>query len=166
MKQESASNPTATTWSANAAATRTVDLNYRADSSLQTISRTQGTSGTTPIVSTYSLTTENEGRIASIVQSGLFIGTTATNVTYGYGYDNQGRVSSFTSPAGTRNYAYDSFNQVTTATGGTQSAEAYAYDQNGNRTGSGFTTSAYNRVTNDGTYTYQPMMPVKGWPSF
>jgi len=157
MKQESANNATLPTWTAKVTATRTVDLNYRADSSLQSISRTQGTSGTTPIVSTYSLTTENaknEGRITSIVQSGLFIGTTATNVTYGYGYDNQGRVASFASPAGTRTYAYDSFDQVTGATGGTQSAEAYAYDKNGNRTGTGVTTSGYNRVTNDGTYTY------------
>jgi len=157
MKQESANNATLPTWTAKVTATRTVDLNYRADSSLQSISRTQGTSGTTPIVSTYSLTTENaknEGRITSIVQSGLFIGTTATNVTYGYGYDNQGRVAAFASPAGTRNYAYDSFDQVTGATGGTQSAEAYAYDKNGNRTGTGVTTSAYNRVTNDGTHTY------------
>jgi len=158
MKQESANNPTAATWTANASSTRTVDLNYYADSSLQTISRTQGTSGTTPIVSTYAQTAENaknEGRIASIVQSGLFIGAAATNVTYGYGYDDQGRVATFTTPAGTRTYAYDSFDQVTGATGGTQSAEAYAYDKNGNRTGTGVTTSPYNRVTNDGTYTYQ-----------
>ena len=41
MKQESANSPTAATWTAKVAATRTVDLNYRADSSLQSISRTQ-----------------------------------------------------------------------------------------------------------------------------
>jgi RHS repeat-associated protein len=43
---------------------------------------------------------------------------------------------------------------VTGATGGTQAAESFAYDTNGNRTGSGVTVSAFNRVTNDGTYTY------------
>ena len=85
MTQQSANVATAVTWAANAASTRNVDLNYYADSSLQTISRTQGTAGTTPIVSTYTLTADNaknEGRIASIVQSGLYKGVVATNLTW------------------------------------------------------------------------------------
>lgn len=154
MKQESASNPTAATWSAAASTTRFVDLNYRADSSLQTISRTQATTGTTPIVTTVSQTTDgqkNEGRLASITHSGL----NGLNTSYSYTYDDQGRVATFTTLAGTRTYSYDSFDQLTGATGGSQAAETYSYDTNGNRTGAGVTTSAYNRVTNDGTYTYQ-----------
>ena len=55
----------------------------------------------------------------------------------------------------TRTYGYDPLDQVTVATGGTQSAKGYAYDTNDNRTGSGVVTGAYNRATNDGTYTYQ-----------
>jgi len=154
MKQESASNPTAATWSAAASTTRFVGLNYRADSSLQTISRTQATTGTTPIVTTVSQTSDgqkNEGRLASITHSGL----NGLNTSYSYTYDDQGRVATFTTLSGTRTYSYDSFDQLTGATGGSQAAETYSYDTNGNRTGAGVTTSAYNRVTNDGTYTYQ-----------
>ena len=64
-----------------------------------------------------------------------------------------------TTPAGTRTYAYDSFDQVTGATATTAlPAESYSYDTNGNRTtGAGATSTvigAYNRITDDGTYTY------------
>ncbi len=155
VTQESANNPLAATWSAKAVTTRTVDLNYFADSTLQSISRTQGATGSTtaPLLSSFTTVADgikNEGRIASITQSGLSGG----NVAYSYGYDDHGRISSFTSPAGTRTYAYDTFDQVTSATGGTQTAETFAYDRNGNRTGSGAIIGAYNRVTDDGTYTY------------
>jgi len=81
MKQESANDPTATTWSAKVIAARTVDMNYYADSSLQTISRTQGTAGTTPIVSTYTQTTDNvknEGHIALIVRNAMLGPSRAT----------------------------------------------------------------------------------------
>ncbi len=81
--------------------------------------------------------------MATITQSVL----TGGNVVYSYGYDDHGRVSSFTSPAGTRSYSYDSFDQLTGATGGTQTAEAYQFDKNGNRTGSGVVIGQYNRVT-------------------
>jgi hypothetical protein len=114
MKQESANNPTAATWSAKASTTRTVDLTYRADSSLQTISRTQATTGTTPIVTTFALTPDNvknEGRIASITHSGL----NGLNTSYAYSYDDHGRVATFTTLAGTRTYGYDTSDQVTGA---------------------------------------------------
>ncbi len=55
VTQRSASDPLAATWTANATTTQTVDLNYFADSTLQSISRTQGATGatTTPIVTTF-----------------------------------------------------------------------------------------------------------------
>ena len=40
-----------------------------------------------------------------------------------YGYDDQGRIATMTTPAGTRTYAYDSFDQVTGATGETKRGE-------------------------------------------
>jgi RHS repeat-associated protein len=122
-------------------------------SNLQSISRTQATTGTTPIVTTFAQTADgvkNEGRIASITHSGL----NGLNTSYAYTWDDHGRVATFTTLAGTRTYGYDTSDQVTGATGGTQAAESFAYDTNGNRTGSGVTVSAFNRVTNDGTYTY------------
>ena len=135
ITQQSAHNPLSATWSGRVATTRKIDLNYFADSTVQSISRTQGTGTATTAALVTTVTTvadgvKNEGRIASITQSGL----TGGNVAYLYGYDDHGRVASFTSPAGTRTYAYDTFDQVTGATGGTQTAETFAYDTNGNRT--------------------------------
>lgn len=97
--------------------------------------------------------TENEGRIASITHLGFTNGAAADR-TYSYGYNDAGRVETFSSAVGTRTYAYDSFHQVIGATGGTQSTEAYAYDKNGNRIGSGVVVGTNNRLLNDGTYSY------------
>jgi len=156
VTQRSASDPLAATWTANATTTRTVDLNYFADSTLQSISRTQGAAGATTAAMVTTFTTvadgsKNEGRIASITHSGLTDG----NVAYAYAYDDHGRVSSFTSPAGTRTYQYDSFDQVIGASGAAQTAESYNYDTNGNRTSAAIVTGQYNRITSDGTYSYQ-----------
>gem|GEM_PF-440553 len=156
VTQRSANDPLAITWTANATTTRTVDLNYFADSTLQSISRAQGSTGATtaPMVTTFTTVadgTKNEGRIASITHSGL----TGGSVVYSYGYDDHGRISSFTSPAGTRTYQYDSFDQVIGASGAAQTAESYNYDTNGNRTSAAIVTGQYNRITSDGTYSYQ-----------
>jgi YD repeat-containing protein len=71
---------------------------------------------TTPIVTTCAPTADNvknEGRIASIINSGM----AGLNTNYSYTYDDQDRVATFASLAGTRTYAYDSFGQVTGAIG-------------------------------------------------
>ena len=155
VTQRSASDPLAATWTANATTTRTVDLNYFADSTLQSISRTQGAAGasTAAMVTTFTTVadgTKNAGRIASITQSGL----TGGNVAYAYTYDDHGRVASFTSPGGTRTYSYDTFDQVTGASGAAQTAEAFSYDTNGNRTNGSVVTGQYNRIVSDATYSY------------
>jgi RHS repeat-associated protein len=165
VKQESPSNVNAASWSVKNQQTRTAVIGYFADGAIQTISRTQGAAGFTssPILSTYVSIADglkNEGRLASITQSGFsIIGLGAGDCVYAYGYDDQGRIASMTTPAGTRTYAYDSFDQVTGATATTAlPAESYSYDTNGNRTtGAGATSTvigAYNRITDDGTYTY------------
>ena len=93
---------------------------------------------------------KNAGRIASITHSGLTDG----NVAYAYTYDDHGRVASFTSPGGTRTYSYDTFDQVTGASGAAQTAEAFIYDTNGNRTNGSVVTGQYNRIVSDATYSY------------
>ena len=77
--------------------------------------------------------------------------TIVTNV-----YDIQGRrTSQTTSVAGTTQvtdtYTDDANDQVTSATG----EAGYSYDNAGNRTMSGYTTTANNRLVDDGTYAYQ-----------
>ena len=57
---------------------------------------------------------------------------------------------------GTYTYTYDNANELTTVTeNGTQVA-SYTYDLNGNRTGTGYTTTTGNEMTNSpgNTYTY------------
>jgi RHS repeat-associated protein len=83
----------------------------------------------------------------------------ATDIVHSYTYDNESRVTSFdtTGPSNaTRGYNYDNAGQLTSKTG--SSVESYEYDDNGNRESvNGFpvATGLGNRLTDDGTYTYQ-----------
>ena len=54
-------------------------------------------------------------------------------------------------------YSYDDADQLTAAdySGGVLADEAYAYDANGNRAGSGYVVGANNRLFSDGTFNYQ-----------
>jgi RHS repeat-associated protein len=58
----------------------------------------------------------------------------------------------------TLDYSYDTVDQLTgvdyTGTG-TPADESHTYDDSGNRTNTGYTTGDHNRLTADGTYTYQ-----------
>jgi len=86
-----------------------------------------------------------------------------TIADYGWAMDSSDRIlyygiSSFaygSEPAWLDNhdYFYDAQNQITTVATFFGQDESYTYDANGNRTG-GYTTTADNQLTNDGTYTY------------
>ena len=65
-----------------------------------------------------------------------------------------GRITQMVSQDGTSTYGYDATSQLTSATHSYQSNETYTYDNNGNRTMSGYQTGTDNRLTNDGTYSY------------
>ncbi len=65
-----------------------------------------------------------------------------------------GRITQMVGQDGTSSYGYDSKSQLTSATHSYQSNEAYTFDNNGNRTMSGYQTGSDNRLTNDGTYRY------------
>ena len=65
-------------------------------------------------------------------------------------YDLASRITVETLNGGVpTSYQYDKTNQLTNDT-----ANAYSYDLNGNRTMSGYTTGPANQLTNDGTWTY------------
>jgi RHS repeat-associated protein len=75
--------------------------------------------------------------------------------SYGYTYDPNGQITSFTSTDGTINYTYDHDGELVGATGtGLPSSDSYAYDANGNRNSTGYTTGTDNELTSDGTYDY------------
>jgi YD repeat-containing protein len=82
-------------------------------------------------------------------------GGTNLFTTYGWTYDARNRVTQFTSQDGTSDYTYDDTDQLTGADDSYQTDESYSYDANGNRTMTGHQTGTNNRLTNDGTYTYQ-----------
>jgi YD repeat-containing protein len=96
------------------------------------------------------------GRLTGIAQ---VKGITPTNPTGtpisddAYVLDNLNRLQTQTKGGQVKEIGYDKTDQVQTVTGG--AGEAYTYDKNGNRTGGGYTTGVDNRLTSDGTYSYQ-----------
>ncbi len=69
-------------------------------------------------------------------------------------YSAAGRVTQMVSQDGTSTYGYDAKSQLTSGTHTFQTDETYTYDNNGNRTMSGYQTGDDNRLTSDGTYNY------------
>ncbi len=74
--------------------------------------------------------------------------------TYVYSYDKADRVTAERDTEGTASFTYDNANELTGVTG--SRTESYAYDLNGNRTGTGYSTTVMNeRATSPGiTYTF------------
>jgi YD repeat-containing protein len=101
------------------------------------------------LILTTTNTYDSHGRLKGITQrnsTGIIAQST-------YVLDNLNRLTSTTKNGQTQTYDYDSTDQVKTVTG--SNSEAYAYDQNGNRTNSGYITDAGNRLRSDGTYNYE-----------
>ncbi len=124
-----------------------VTLTYDARSRLTNISRGQTTMTGATISTT--ITYDNASRVTGINHYSSSAGTLAV-LTYGYDAANQ--LTTYNGPEGTLTYTYDNDGQLTNV-GGART-ETYTYDKEGNRTMSGYTTGAGNRLTADGTYTY------------
>ena len=74
---------------------------------------------------------------------------------YEFAYDLGSRIDSINSFIdGLSDFDYDNTNQLTGADHTGQTDETYTYDENGNRTMSGYSTGANNRLLSDGTYNY------------
>jgi RHS repeat-associated protein len=120
---------------------------------------------------TYDTTTGDNTKIERYLDGLLVLSTTNAYDTHGrlkgiternstgiiaqstYGYDKLNRLTATTKNGQTQTYDYDSTDQVKTVTG--SNSESYTYDQNGNRTNSGYVTDAGNRLRSDGTYNYE-----------
>ena len=83
-------------------------------------------------------------------------GTTTPLATYLYGYDSADRVTTMVDADGTYTYTYDNANELTAASKNGTQVESYAYDANGNRTGTGYSTTVMNETATspNTTYTY------------
>jgi RHS repeat-associated protein len=94
------------------------------------------------------------GRLTDLSHNG---GGLASSIDYTLNYDDH-LLDTVTYVGKTLDYAYDTVDQLTTVdyTGtGTPTDESHSYDDSGNRTNTGYTTGDHNRLTADGTYTYQ-----------
>ncbi|MDR3638705.1 MAG: RHS repeat-associated core domain-containing protein [Isosphaeraceae bacterium] len=126
-----------------------VNLSYDAASELTKLTRYADLAGNSLVAST-SYTYDNAGQLTQQTDAR---GTT-TLAHYQWTLDADGRVTQETSTDGTTTYAYNAANELTSATSTSQPSESYAYDANGNRTGTGIQTGKNNELLSDGTYNY------------
>ena len=81
--------------------------------------------------------------------------STTPLATYVYSYDNANRVTTQVNAEGTYTYTYDNANELTGVYKSGTQTESYSYDLNGNRTGTGYSTTVMNETaTSPGRYTY------------
>ena len=88
--------------------------------------------------------------------SRTYVSGGAALATYVYAYDKANRVTTMVDAEGTYTYTYDNADELTNVDKGGVQVESYAYDSNGNRTGTGYSTTVMNEtLTSPGvTYTY------------
>jgi RHS repeat-associated protein len=138
---------TTITTSYNGTAGPQVITSYAPNNQISTQSRTIGASGTA-VNTTYQYDAgDRQTTITDYVSGGSAL------ATYVYTYDQANRVSSEKDAEGTASFTYDNSNELTGVTG--SRTESYAYDLNGNRTGTGYSTTVMNEIqTSPGLITY------------
>jgi RHS repeat-associated protein len=140
----------------NAVAEKRVDFGYSDDGTRATISRFADLAGTKAVAETEKVFDEL-GRVTDIVHE-----RAATDFAdYDLTWDAAGRITDFDFDSlvgddGDAAYSYDDTNQLTASDYASdwQTDESYTYDDNGNRTNTGYTTGDHNRLTSDGTYNF------------
>ena len=144
------------TQSGNQVSDKRVDFTYNNLGQFSTMNRYADLDGTQLVnSSTYDYDVLN--RIDRIGHSN----GTADIAFYEFEYDEDSRIRQLTDIDGTTNYTYDDRDQLTGANHSDDKNpdETYAYDSDGNRISSSLHTDGYvtekgNRLTSDGTYTY------------
>jgi YD repeat-containing protein len=129
--------------------TKRVDMAYDAASQLTGLNRYQDLAGTATVANT-SYGYDLAGRLTNLTHAH----NANTLASYGLVYDAANRITQSSGTDGIQNYSYDSTNQLTAANHTTQTAEAYSYDANGNRTNGGYGTGRNNQLLTDSTYNY------------
>ena len=136
-----------------AVAEKRVDFTYNDLGQFDTISRYADLAGT-QLVATSTYTYDDLSRLTGLTHAK----DTTTLADYAWTYDAASRVTAFTNSVHTSEdatYSYDTTNQLTAADrAGTTDDELFSYDENGNRTISGYTIGTNNQILSDGTYNY------------
>ena len=140
---------TTITTSYNGTAGPQIVTTYTANNQISAQSRTIGGSGTA-VNTTYQYdSAERQTTITDYVSGGSAL------ATYLYSYDNANRVTTMVDAEGTYTYTYDNGNELTSVYKSGTQVESYAYDANGNRTGTGYSTTVMNETaTSPGVITY------------
>ncbi|WP_186376321.1 RHS repeat-associated core domain-containing protein, partial [Hyella patelloides] len=127
-----------------------VDMSYDKASQMKEITRYSDLAGT-QLVAESNYTFDDAGRLTDLVhdQNGTIF------ADYQWAYDSANRVTSYTSFDGVSNYDYDKTDQLVDAEHSYQADEDYSYDNNGNRTNTGYVTGDNNQLISDGTYNYE-----------
>jgi hypothetical protein len=142
----------------NAVAHKQVNYTYNLLGQMTQVNRYQSltTTGEPVLRSVYSYDSAN--RLTSVAHRNISSGGSATLLDdYNFTYDLMNRITAIDSHVdGISSFSYDKTSQIIAANhAGSRPDETYAYDANGNRNSSGYTTGANNQTTADGTYTYQ-----------
>ena len=126
-----------------------VVTSYAANNQISAQSRTIGGSGTAVNTSYSYDAADRQTTITDYVSGGSAL------ATYVYSYDKANRVTTMVDAEGTYTYTYDNANELTNVDKGGTQVESYAYDANGNRTGTGYSTTVMNEtLTSPGVVTY------------
>ena len=128
-----------------------VVTSYAANNQISAQSRTIGGSGTAVNTSFSYDSDDRQTTITDYVSGGSAL------ATYVYSYDNANRVTTMVDAEGTYTYTYDNANELTSVYKGGTQVESYSYDSNGNRTGTGYSTTVMNETANSPgpvSYTY------------
>jgi len=140
----------------NVVAEKRVDFSYDAEDKGQftSITRYADLAGS-ELVATSTYDYDAADRITALTHED---GSSSTLAGYTWGYDEGNRLTAFTVygySAEDATYSYDDTDQLTGADrSGTSDDESYTYDENGNRTNTGYSTGDNNQLLSDGTYNY------------
>ena len=137
------------TTSHNGTAGPQIVTSYTAINQISAQSRTIAGSGTAVNTTFQYDSAERQTTITDYVSGGTAL------ATYLYSYDIADRVATMVDAEGTYTYTYDNGNELTSVYKGGTQVESYAYDSNGNRTGTGWSTTVMNETaTSPGVVTY------------
>ncbi|MEG4465002.1 FG-GAP-like repeat-containing protein [Microcoleus sp. D3_18cC1] len=138
------------TQSGNGVSSKRVDMSYDAAGKTKDVIRYSDLNGTN-LVAKSEYVYDSVGRLTRLSHGK---GNVAL-ANYAWTYDFANRVTGFNSPSGSTSYSYDKLDQLTGADYTTQSDENYSYDDNGNRTNSGYQRGSNNQLNSDGVYNYE-----------
>jgi RHS repeat-associated protein len=118
---------------------------------LTTLTRTDSSTSSAALTTAYDY--DDLNRLIGITHTSIVNQTPAELSEFLYEFDVGSRISSYTGPEGTLDYEYDATGQLIGVTGAR--TESYSYDENGNRTMTGYETGDLNQLLSDGTYDYE-----------